>query len=113
MAQRAYFRTSVKDTSVIDLAAEAERRGKQQALAYVKKVRELCDLAGRPEFADRFIEREASLDEVHRTLVDARAQADAALEVTSSHDMAPTTRPAIDLSEVSEDAYARLRKAAS
>ena len=105
--------TGVKDTSVIDLAAEAERRGKQQALAYVKKVRELCDLAARSELADQFIEREASLDEVHRTLVDARAQADAALEVTSSHDMAPTARPAIDLSEVSEDAYARLRKAAT
>ena len=105
--------TSVKDTSVIDLAAEAERRGKQQALAYVKKVRELCDLAARPELADQFIEREASLDEVHRTLVDARAHADAALEVASSHDTAPTARPAIDLSEVSEDAYARLRKAAS
>ena len=104
--------TSV-DTSVIDLAAEAERRGKQRALAYVKKVRELCDLAARPELADQFIEREASLDDVHRTLVDARAQADTALEVTSSHDTAAPARPAIDLSEVSEDAYARLRKAAS
>ena len=102
-----------KDTSVIDLTAEAERRGKQQAFAYVKRVRELCDLAGRPELADRFIEREASLDDVHRTLVDARAQADAALEVTSSHDTVPSTRPAIDLSEVSEDAYTRLKKAAS
>ena len=101
------------DTSVIDLAAEAERRGKQQAFAYVKKVRELCDLAGRPELADRFIEREASVDDVHRTLVDARAQADAALEVTSSHDTVPTTRPEIDLSEVSADAYTRLKKAAS
>ena len=102
-----------KDTNVIDLTAEAERRGKQQAFAYVKRVRELCDLAGRPELADRFIEREASLDDVHRTLVDARAQADAALEVTSSHDTVPSTRPAIDLSEVSEDAYTRLKKAAS
>ena len=102
-----------KDTNVIDLTAEAERRGKQQAFAYVKRVRELCDLAGRPELADRFIEREASVDDVHRTLVDARAQADVALEVTSSHDTVPTTRPAIDLSEVYEDAYARLRKAAS
>ena len=79
----------------------------------MKRVRELCDLAGRPELADRFIEREASVDDVHRTLVDARAQADVALEVTSSHDTVPTTRPAIDLSEVYEDAYARLRKAAS
>ena len=100
-------------TSAIDLAAEAERRGKQQAFAYVKKVRELCDLAGRPELADRFIEREASVDDVHRTLVDARAQADAALEVTSSHDTAASVRPAIDLSEVSADAYTRLRKASS
>ena len=102
-----------EETNIIDLAQEAERRGKEQALSYVKQVRELCALGGKPELADSFLEREASLEAVRHTLLEARALEDEVLEVTAAHDVSSGTRPAIDLATVADDAYGRLRKAAS
>ena len=69
------------DENVIDLEnykEEAKIQGKQETLAYVNEVQQLCALAGRTELAQEFIGNEVALDQVRQTLLENRAEADTA-----------------------------------
>ena len=99
------------DTQVLDLEKEAEKRGKDQALAYAKEVRQLCRLAGKPELADEFIEAETSTDAVRVALLDQAANEDEADRIVAGHDAPIGGTGGVDMHEVQQDAYARLEKA--
>ena len=65
-----------------------------EAIAHARTVVDLCRLAGQPQMAGRFLEEDASLDQVRASLLDARA--DAAPQITPHHPQpgpSPTTRP--------------------
>ncbi|NAZ38213.1 MULTISPECIES: head maturation protease, ClpP-related [Rhodobacterales] len=47
-----------------------------EALAHARAVIDLCRLAGRPQMAGRFLERDAGLDEVRASLLAAKAEAE-------------------------------------
>lgn len=68
--------------NVIDLDV-ARAAGRTEALAYMREVQDLCVLAGKPEMATAFIEREAKPVDVRNELLEARASADAAREVST------------------------------
>ncbi len=53
------------------------RRGRADALAYMREVQDLCALAGKPELASAFIEKGAKAADIRRELIDARASASA------------------------------------
>ena len=100
-------------TEVLDLEKHtAEARMKERA--YQKEVRQLCQLAGKPELADEFIEAELSVDTVRQKLVDARAQESEADEIAGQHEGRASVpdRPPVDLAAVHEDSFSRYRKAA-
>ncbi len=64
------------------------------AIAQACAVIDLCRLAGQPQMAGRFLEEDASLDEVRATLLAAKAEAEP--EINSHHQQPgpnPTTRP--------------------
>lgn len=69
-------------TNVVDLDA-ARTEGRAQALAYVREVTDLCALAGKPEMATAFIEKDAKTADIRKELLDARASADAARDVST------------------------------
>ena len=69
--------------NVVDLNA-ARAEGRSSALAYVREVRDLCALAGKPAMADAFIDKEAAPADVRKELLDARASADAARDVSTA-----------------------------
>lgn len=71
-----------KPTNVVDIDA-ARAEGRTAALAYVREVRDLCALAGKPEMADAFIAKEAAPADVRTELLNARASADAARDVST------------------------------
>lgn len=54
-----------------------------EAIAHARAVVDLCRLAGQPQRAGRFLEEEASLDEVHAALL--AAKVDAEPEIASHH----------------------------
>jgi ATP-dependent Clp protease, protease subunit len=54
-----------------------------EAIAHARAVVDLCHLAGLPQMADRFLENDASLDEVRAALLAAKAEAGP--EISSSH----------------------------
>lgn len=54
-----------------------------EALAHAKAVVDLCRLAGQPQMAAGFLEREICLDDVRKALLEARATADP--EITAAH----------------------------
>ncbi len=69
-----------------------------EAIAYARAVVDLCRLAGQPQMAAGFLEREASLDEVRAALLAARAEADP--EITAHHPQpgpGPSARPWADI----------------
>ena len=68
--------------NVVDLDG-ARAEGRNAALSYVREVRDLCALAGKPAMADAFIEKEAAPADVRKELLDARASADAARDVST------------------------------
>ncbi len=72
-----------------------------QDRAYQKEVRELCRLAGNTQLADAFIDRQVSVEQVRSVLLDERAKADEAAQVTATIE-APgqTAAPDIDLRAV-------------
>ena len=57
---------------------DAAAQARTAALAYANGVLELCQIAGEPSKAKAFIEKETPLDEVRKSLADARATASAA-----------------------------------
>jgi ATP-dependent protease ClpP protease subunit len=65
-----------------------------EAIAHARAVVDLCRLAGQPQMAGRFLEEEASLDQVRAKLLAAKAEA--APQITPHHPQPgpnPTTRP--------------------
>jgi ATP-dependent Clp protease, protease subunit len=54
-----------------------------EVMAHARAVVELCRLAGQPQMAGRFLERETSLDDVRAALLAARTEAEP--EISSSH----------------------------
>lgn len=57
-------------------AADDPSRVRAEALAHARAVVDLCRLAGQPQMAGRFLERDAGLDEVRAALLAARAETD-------------------------------------
>ncbi len=69
-----------------------------EAMDYARAVVDLCRLAGQPQMAAGFLEREASLEEVRAALLTARAEADP--EITAHHPQpgpGPSARPWADI----------------
>jgi ATP-dependent protease ClpP protease subunit len=69
-----------------------------EAMDYARAVVDLCRLAGQPQMAAGFLEREASLEEVRAALLTARAEADP--EITAHHPQpgpGPLARPWTDI----------------
>ncbi|WP_209426718.1 head maturation protease, ClpP-related [Pararhodobacter sp. SW119] len=65
-----------------------------EAIAHARAVIDLCRLAGQPQLAGRFLDGDASLDEVRATLLAAKAEAEP--EIAPHHPQpgpSPTTRP--------------------
>ncbi len=65
-----------------------------EAIAHARAVIDLCRLAGQPQMAGRFLEENASLDDVRASLLDARAATEP--QITSHHPQPgpnPMTRP--------------------
>jgi ATP-dependent protease ClpP protease subunit len=65
-----------------------------EAITHARAVIDLCRLAGQPQMAGRFLEEDASLDQVRAKLLDAKAEAEP--QITSHHPQpgpSPTTRP--------------------
>jgi ATP-dependent protease ClpP protease subunit len=65
-----------------------------EAITHARAVIDLCRLAGQPQMAGRFLEEDASLDQVRGKLLDAKAEAEP--QITSHHPQpgpSPTTRP--------------------
>lgn len=72
----------VAATNVVDIDA-ARTQGRSDALAYVREINEICALAGSPDKAQAFIEKDAKPGDVRKELLDARASTDAAREVSN------------------------------
>lgn len=68
--------------NVVDLDT-ARAAGRTEALAYMREVNDLCALAGKPELANAFIERDAKAADIRKELLEARASADAARDVST------------------------------
>lgn len=69
-----------------------------EAMAYARAVVDLCRLAGQPHMTGRFLEQDASLDEVRAALLTARAEADP--EISAHHPQPgpnPSARPWADV----------------
>jgi ATP-dependent Clp protease protease subunit len=65
-----------------------------EAIAHARAVIDLCRLASQPQMVGRFLEEDASLDQVRTKLLAARAEAEP--QITSHHPQpgpSPTTRP--------------------
>ena len=65
-----------------------------EAIAHARAVVDLCRLAGQPQMAGRFLEEDASIDQVRAKLLAAKAEAEP--QITSHHPQpgpSPTTRP--------------------
>jgi len=56
---------------------------RNEAMGYAKAVVDLCRLAGQPQLAASFLTAESSLEDIRKTLIDARAASEP--EITSSH----------------------------
>jgi len=56
---------------------------RNEAMTYAKAVVDLCRLAGQPQLAASFLASEASLEDIRKVLIDARAAAEP--EIISSH----------------------------
>ena len=69
--------------NVVDLDT-ARAAGRTEALAYMREVQDLCALAGKPEMATAFIEKEAKASDIRKELLEARASADAARDVSTA-----------------------------
>ncbi len=80
---------AASETTVADAAAV-----RAEAIAHARAVIDLCRLAGQPQMAGRFLEEDASLDEVRNRLLAAKAEATP--DITAAHAQpgrAATTNP--------------------
>lgn len=77
-------KTPAVATNVVDID-NARTQGRSDALAYVREINEICALAGTPDKAQAFIDKEAKPADVRKELLDARASADAAREVSNQN----------------------------
>jgi ATP-dependent protease ClpP protease subunit len=75
--------TAATATNVVDLDG-ARTQGRNEALAYMREINEICALAGLPEKAQAFIEKDAKPVDVRKELLEARASADAARAISNS-----------------------------
>lgn len=80
-------------TNVVDLDT-ARQDGRTQALAYVREVNEICQLAGMSGRAQAFIDQETPLAEIRTALIEAKAKADAD---TSISNQPPGAKPRFSL----------------
>lgn len=80
-------------TNVVDLDA-ARQDGRTQALAYVREVNEICQLANQSARASAFIEKETPIADVRTALLEDRARADADAPITPQH---PGAKPRFNL----------------
>ena len=67
---------------------------RSEAMAYAKTVVDLCRLAGQPQMAASFLTAEASLEDIRKTLIDAKAADDP--DISSTHPQpgpAPQAKP--------------------
>ena len=101
-----------KDTNILDLEKEAEKRGHQKALTYAREVRELCSLAGKPDLAEEFIGKGTKVEAVRTALIDQKANDDEAHEIVSAHETNAGGSQGIDMYAVQQTAYGNYRKAA-
>ncbi|WP_457091387.1 head maturation protease, ClpP-related [Microvirga sp. P5_D2] len=85
--------TSTEPSNVVNID-EARASGRSEALAYVREITEICALAGQPDKAMAFIEKEAKAADVRKELLDARASADAARTITNTIPPNGTSAPA-------------------
>ena len=79
-------------------ATPAPSTARTEAMTYARAVVDLCRLAGQPQMAAGFLEREAPLEEVRAALLTARAEADPA--TTAHHPQpgpGPSARPWADI----------------
>lgn len=84
------------EAKVVDLDA-VKRQGREEALAYVAEVNELCALAGLPGMANTLIAKSASAADVRKALIEAKAQAADAYHVSNAHSLdsaAPSAKAA-------------------
>lgn len=70
-------------TNVVSID-EARASGRSDALAYVREITEICALAGQPDKAMAYIEKDATAADVRKELLEARASADAARSITNT-----------------------------
>jgi len=70
--------TPAKPNPVLDPATI-----RSDAMAYAKTVVDLCRLAGQSQMAANFLEAETSLEDIRKSLIDARADADP--DISSTH----------------------------
>ena len=80
-------------TNVVELNT-ARQDGRAQALAYVREVNEICQLAGQTARASAFIEKETPITDVRTALLEDRAKADADTPITPQH---PGAKPRFNL----------------
>ena len=80
-------------TNVVDLDT-ARQDGRTQALAYVREINEICQLAGMSDRAQAFIDKESPVAEVRTALIEAKATADAATTITPQQ---PGAKPRFSL----------------
>ena len=99
-----------KQTEVIDLE-KAKAAGRLEQRAYEASIRQLCDLAGKPQLAEDFIKAGTSADVVGQTLIDARVEEDEADEISGQHEgrAGSGDRPPVDMAAVQSDAFERYR----
>ncbi|WP_336488298.1 head maturation protease, ClpP-related [Methylobacterium nigriterrae] len=81
-AQSAPATATPQATNVVSID-DARAAGRADALSYVREINEICTLAGRPELATAFIEKDAKPSDVRKELIDARASASAASTVAT------------------------------
>ncbi len=87
--------------NVVDLDA-ARSQGRSEALAYMREINEICALAGEPGKAQAFIEKDAKPADVRKELLDARASADAAREVSNRNAPNNSQKPAAKVDLVAD-----------
>jgi ATP-dependent protease ClpP protease subunit len=93
--------TTAAPTNVVDIDT-ASSQGRSDALAYVREVNEICALAGEPGKAQAFIDKDAKPADVRKELLDARASADAAREVSNQNAPNNSQKPAAKVDLVAD-----------
>jgi len=92
--------TAESQGQVIDLE-QHRASARLEERAYQKKLRGLCQMAGKPDLAEAFIEKDLTAAIVSERLLELRAQEDEAVQINAQTDPHPTRPPkALNGSEV-------------